>query len=47
MSLATTAEAAVTARRVVVTEWDTDERLGDDRSRGLRIVDGVLKLTNP
>ena len=46
-SLATTAEAAVPARRIVVTQWDSDEQLAEGRARGVRIVDGTLKLTDP
>ena len=43
-SLATTAEAAVPARRIVVIAWDSDGQLAAGRARGVRVVDGALKL---
>ena len=46
-SLANNAEAAVPARRIVFTQWDSDEQLAEGRARGVRVVDGTLKLTDP
>jgi hypothetical protein len=46
-SLVTSAEAAVPARRIVVTQWSTDEQLAEGRSRGVRIQDGAIRLTDP
>ena len=42
-----TAEAAVPARRIVVTHWDTDEQLGQGRARGVSVTNGSLRLTDP
>ena len=39
--------AAVPARRIVVTQWDTDAQLAAGRARGVSVVDGALRLTDP
>lgn len=46
-ALASSAAAAVPARRIVVTQWDTAGQLEQGKSRGLKIVDGALELADP
>ncbi len=41
------ADAAVPARQIVYTQWDTHDELRSGRSQGLTVTDGGLKLTDP
>ena len=41
------AAAAAPARRIVYTQWDSDAELAQGHGRGVSVVDGALRLTDP
>ena len=41
------ADAAVPSRRIVHTQWDTRDELASGRARGVAVVDGALRLSDP